>query len=434
MAKGNTKKQLGISIKILFVALCFQLPMAVLAYYVVDAINYHNEFATSEQRGNAYQFPLMDLLKDTMDHQSLIHHCPANVDCDSRLSALSGNIAKSFQSLKVVDQKYGAALEFTGPGLAKRNRQMATAANLEKVWGEVTSLLSESQNMPTEEADAKYAEVKGIINTMITHLGDTSQLILDPDLDTYYTMDITLLALPQTINRVPAMVSSFRTAAADGTFTLDEQTKMAADAALLQTSDIDRLAADTQTAMNENDNMFHSPVDSFQTNMSAASADYVKAATRLADLTKALSVQTTPEVTVDQYTAVAAAAQEQALKFWKVAVSENSNLLDLRKAYYTNQRNMSLLMSALSLLTASLVAFFMARSMTVPLNTLSLKLAPGATLLSGTIKQIKDASSKGGDNSKMIGIICEELSAHADDMSQTASDLEVLVFGKEMNR
>ena len=36
---------------------------------------------------------------------------------------------------------------------------------------------------------------------MITHVGDTSNLILDPDLDSFYTMDMTLVALPQTQDR-----------------------------------------------------------------------------------------------------------------------------------------------------------------------------------------------------------------------------------------
>lgn len=430
-----SRKQMSISTKIFFVALCFQLPMAVLAYFVVDAINYHNWFASLESKGNAYQTPLMSLLKDTQDHQRLAHHCPAGTDCVAAVAALNDSISKSFQQLKEVDQKYGVDLEFTGEGLNKRKRQLATRENLEKTWAELLDAASKSSGGASSDLDEKYATVNGIINTMITHAGDTSKLILDPDLDTYYTMDITLLALPQTMNRVPRMISSFRDAMADGMLSQEEQMAMAADAALLQTSDVDRIAADTQTALNENGNVpYYTAVDSFQKGMITYSEQYVKAATKLASLTKKLSLESTPSSSVDQYTAVAAEAQEQAFKFWNLAAAENTNLFQLRIAYYTQQRNISLLFSGLALVAASLVAYMMARSMTVPLNTLSLKLAPGATLLSGTIKQIQDASKKGGDNSQMIGIICEELNAHADDMRATAKDLEVLVFGHEVNR
>ena len=434
MTTASVKSQLSIRAKIFLVAVCFQLPMVVLAYFVVDAINYHNWFATLETKGNAYQTPLMGLLKDVGDHQRLVHHCPAGTDCPSAIAALNDDIAKNLQNLKVVNAKYGNDLEFTGEGLAKRKRQLATRENLEKSWMDLSEMVSKPGSTVSADADAKYEAVYNIVNMMITHAGDTSKLILDPDLDTYYTMDITLLALPQTMNRVRGMIAGYQAAVEDGKFSLDEQMKLAADAALLQTSDIDRIMGDTQTAMNENSNEFHSAVDSFQSGMASASADYSKAATPLAEMTKKLSLETTPTVTLDEYTAAAVAAQEQAYKFWTLSSTENSNLFQLRMNFFTHQRNISLMLSALALAAATFVAYMMARSMIVPLNRLSLKLAPGANLLSGTIKQIKDAASKGGDNSQMIGIICEELSAHADDMHETASNLEVLVFGREMNR
>ena len=45
---------------------------------------------------------------------------------------------------------------------------------------------------------------------MITHAGDMSNLILDPDLDSRYLMDATLLGLPQTQDRL-ATVTAYGT-------------------------------------------------------------------------------------------------------------------------------------------------------------------------------------------------------------------------------
>jgi len=42
------------------------------------------------------------------------------------------------------------------------------------------------------------------VRTMLTHLGDTSNLILDPDLDTYYLMDVSLIAFPNAEERLAA--------------------------------------------------------------------------------------------------------------------------------------------------------------------------------------------------------------------------------------
>jgi hypothetical protein len=50
--------------------------------------------------------------------------------------------------------------------------------------------------------DGKFNHLVADVRTMVTHMGDTSNLILDPDLDSYYLMDVTLLALPQTQDRL----------------------------------------------------------------------------------------------------------------------------------------------------------------------------------------------------------------------------------------
>src|SRR4029077_2902400 len=40
------------------------------------------------------------------------------------------------------------------------------------------------------------------VRALITHVGDSSKLILDPDLDTYYTMDALLLREPEIMNEL----------------------------------------------------------------------------------------------------------------------------------------------------------------------------------------------------------------------------------------
>jgi hypothetical protein len=86
------------------------------------------------------------------------------------------------------------------------------------------------------------------------------------------------------------------------------------------------------------------------------------------------------------------------------------------------------LLSALALLIASLIAFAITRSITNPLNKLARTLGPGATLLSGCINQISEASRKGMDQ-QTTTIICQELDAHAEDMRKSVVELETLVLG-----
>ncbi len=428
-----TKRQFSISLKILLVSLCFSLPIVVLAYFVVDNIDQNSRIAELEASGDAYQTPLEALLRDTMEHQRLVRHCPEGADCKSLLAGLELNVTNSLDALKRVDQQYGTQLEFTPDGLAKRKRQLATVENLEESWGKVTAAVSKATTSLPEDIDAKYDDVNTVINTMITHLGDTSTLILDPELDTYYTMDITLLALPQNQNRIEHIIADARTAYSHETFTVDDRMTLAADAALLQTSDIDRVTGDVQTALNENKNEYHDAVASFQKKVPLLSKDWSEANAKLVALTKELSTAEKPPVTFDEYTEVAVKARESAFKFWEGVTPENDNLFKLRVDSYTKHRNVALLWSAVALLFSCFIAFLVTRSMIRPLNKLTLTLKPGATLLAGSVKQISEASKQGVQDAVTTSIICEELTAHADDMRETAQNLEVLVFGRIVN-
>ena len=86
---------------------------------------------------------------------------------------------------------------------------------------------------------------------MITHMGDTSNLILDHDLDSYYLMDVTLLALPQTQDRLAQATQYGYEVLRRGGPTEAEKVRLAVYAAMLQEADVDRVAGSSRTSMNE---------------------------------------------------------------------------------------------------------------------------------------------------------------------------------------
>lgn len=256
---------LGISLKILLVSLCFFIPITVLAYFVFYNIDDNINFARLEITGNAYQRPVESLLRDVGEHQRLVHRCPADGNCSVEIQALGKDIADEIETLKQVDEKLGALLQFTPEGLAKRKREIATVIDLEKNWRAVTAQLELSRQggTPPASIDDKYASVNNILNMMITHLGDISNLILDPELDTYHLMADTLLTLPQNQNRLSNMIALARDAYAHH-FKLEDRMALAAAAAELQDMDITQANNDTNTALNENQNEFHEAQASLQ--------------------------------------------------------------------------------------------------------------------------------------------------------------------------
>ena len=54
-----------------------------------------------------------------------------------------------------------------------------------------------------DKADAAITAARALINK----IGDASNLILDPDLDSYYVMDITLLRLPEAVDQARVLMT-----------------------------------------------------------------------------------------------------------------------------------------------------------------------------------------------------------------------------------
>lgn len=428
MAKSG--KNFSIGTKIFLVSACFSLPIVVLSYFVISNIGDNIRFANMEMAGNAYQVPLEALLKGITDHQRLVHDCPLTAaGCSAKIGAAGDAVRRDLDALRSVDAKYGTTLEFTAEGLAKRGRQQDSAANLGQSWEGIATGLAAAKGVPDPKLDAQYNNALDIVATMITHLGDTSELILDPELDTYHFVVNTLNTLPQNQLRLARMNAAARDAYSHGSFTIADRAALATHAALLQSMDIDQSTGDTQTALHENQNQFHPAVDAFQKEIPSVFQQWSESNSKLVASTKQISTAEHPPVTYEQYSALTQKAQADSFLFWDTGVRNLNNLLQLRVNYYERRRTDALLLSALALLLAAFMAYSVARSMIVPLNKLSLTLTPGATLLASSIRKIGDPSGSGVQDSETISLICDELSAHADDMRSTANALERLVFG-----
>ncbi|MSP37322.1 MAG: response regulator [Deltaproteobacteria bacterium] len=352
----TTKTRVSIGKKILLIAAAsFALPIGVLAYLIVANINASIDFATQELRGNAYQRRLEELLQLIQGYQltSLVT-TNAPMARDPRET-----IAASFQRLIDEDRRLGTALQFTEEGLAKRNRLHAQVKNLHGEWQALARAWSEG-GLGRADADKQFDHLAGDLRTMINHAGDTSNLILDPDLDSYYLMDVTLLVLPQTQERLARVARFGYAILSRGKATPDEQMQMAVHAAMLQESDLDRITASTETSIIEDAN-FHGTSPTLQKNLRPALIKYRDAAKKFIALTQQAAATEGGGVTPAVYLPAAIEAREASFEYWKVAVGELDILLRTRVGIFESERAWSMGVSALGIIAASLMAWFLAR-------------------------------------------------------------------------
>lgn len=175
-------RNLNIGSKLVLLGLVFSLPIAALLFLLVKEQNIAIDFGQNERRGVEYINPIRHLLHDIQKHQ--VAFLNGGV---AEASALAKQIDEDIRSAQEVDGRYGKELK-TNHGLAGLVEKWSTTKSL---------ILRSSSNAKPENINSAYDDIVGkSILPLIIQAGDTSQLILDPDLDSYYAMDNVVLNLP----------------------------------------------------------------------------------------------------------------------------------------------------------------------------------------------------------------------------------------------
>jgi methyl-accepting chemotaxis protein len=404
-AQSSSGPALSVSTKIFLIAASFAIPIAVLVTLMVGSINTNITFATLELAGNAYQRSLEELLQATQ----------ANWLRDSPES--KAKVEAALASVAQVQAVHGTALQFTDEGLRKRAREGVAPEVVAKKWA----------TAQTQEAKAALiADVR----TMITHAGDTSNLILDPDLDSYYLMDVTLLALPQLQDRIGQVMAHSAAAMQGSALTTEQRVAMAVDHANLKDADLARTIASTQTALNEDAN-FYGASPTLRTNLVPALERVQSTTDAFANLLKRQSGSDAIVVSPQELQNAGQAALDASYSYWNVAVVELDQLLQSRVEAYSSSRTTSLAWAGLAVLAAGFLALYFMRSITQPLDGLVQSLGPGATLLAASVERIAENSRNPNAEPEEAEIICDELNAHAEKMRAAVLELARHVQGAD---
>lgn len=166
--------------KFLLVSGLFLLPLVVvLSLSLIDIADRRDKYGVREQYGALYLRPAQNLLDDVRQQQSLWSVGAHTV----ALRQVEARIVGHFGQLAQLDARYGDLLQTTG------RRQ-----DLQARW---ERLRAAAPQMEPEARDTEFTALAADVRGLISWVGDTSYLILDPALDTYYMMDAVLLKLPE---------------------------------------------------------------------------------------------------------------------------------------------------------------------------------------------------------------------------------------------
>ncbi|MEI6730685.1 MAG: hypothetical protein WCL30_05440, partial [Pseudomonadota bacterium] len=328
----NLKITARFSLSIMF----FVIPLGLLLYFYTGEITKQIDFATQEKAGNAYLRPLVRLLSDVNIYQIKAWKLNSgDKNAEKELNELSDKIDDEVAALDAVQAKYGEILKFTPEGLKSRKREQFTIQALKEKLNSI-----QKSNKVSDDA-ALYQSAIDDLKVMIAHAGDMSNLILDPDLDSYYTMDATVVGLVQGIGRYAQVTATVLPLLHTGNFSDKQKAALATFAAMIAESDVGRVAGDIDTAFNEDPN-FYGVSPTFKSSLQPKLDAYKDSA----DVYKSAILGFNDKVSAEKIAEFLKQSEDVSLAtiaLWDSATDELDILLDKRIASFSKDRMMTLL-------------------------------------------------------------------------------------------
>lgn len=182
--------------KLTLIALLTGSTLPFITWQLVKAKNKEIDFGQKEIHGAEYLPALRKLQTQVAKHRGLSNaYLHGNSGMKDQIPASEQAITAAFQALSDMDTR---AIEGTTYGAMFESSDKING--LKREWDAVRGKSANSNN--ALEVLEQHNRLITNINDLIVHVGDKSNLILDPDLDTYYLMDAVIVQLPNATDAV----------------------------------------------------------------------------------------------------------------------------------------------------------------------------------------------------------------------------------------
>ncbi len=169
--------------KFTLIIILFTIPVGYALFSFTAQIDRSIAFSEKEISGVHYLFPVGILLQDLQQHRDMASvYLRGDTSFLPLLEEKENKIKEDLVLINVKDQEFGKELRTTESLSAIQKKW----ASLEKNYAQLT----------LKESVRQHTELISDVFILIRYIGDISNLILDPDLDTYYLMNTVVNTLP----------------------------------------------------------------------------------------------------------------------------------------------------------------------------------------------------------------------------------------------
>ncbi len=176
---------------------------------------------TMETYGVEYVRPLERLVVNIAQHRGMTN------------SLLNGD--KSFRQKLIEKRKQ---IDEAIKVVENTHSRLGEMLDMDKLWQTFKTdwkkFSTVSENMTAAESFRRHSELVKNINDMIMHVGDTSNLILDPELDSYYLMDAIVIRIPALLDKLGILRGKGSGILATGSITPEQMLDFKIEAGILK--------------------------------------------------------------------------------------------------------------------------------------------------------------------------------------------------------
>lgn len=349
VSRLNIFKDLKVANKFLSIVVAMLLPIIIMGWLLTDNYSQQIEFSAKERDGVEYITPLRSLLENFAKHRGLNNALKNGADVQGKIDAVKQNIDAAVAAVDAVNQRLGESLKVMEDWPALKDK-----------W---VKLQAETAGLMAFVSFSRHTDLIADLQALIVRVADYSNLILDPDLDTYYLMDATVLRFPVVLENMGVLRGKLSGFIGKGSINEDQWLELTILANRIKEYG-DGAINSIQTSFDNNETLPAKMADKLNA--------FKIASDEFQDLAKQalLKKDDLDSLDAEAFFAKGTASISAGYALYDVALDNLDQLLEIRVSGMKSSRNNQLILILLVLIVVSLLTYTNITSIVRPLKEL----------------------------------------------------------------
>jgi len=208
-------QRLNFKRRIALIGAAFTVPLLFVAYQLNAKLQADITFADQELKGNECLKPLLPLIQHLQQHRDASSsYLSGDRSFKGTMEQKRAEIAEDIKAIDAVMERYGDEFKVKG-----------TWEEIKREW---QNLQSQVERFSPDESFQRHSDLIAKIISLRQDIGEASNLILDPVLDSYYLMLVVLLQYPEAMEQLGQLRARGTAAIADRKINETERMKLSA--------------------------------------------------------------------------------------------------------------------------------------------------------------------------------------------------------------